>query len=78
MKVKASVLVSAITGRFFGDFREFHAFADKLLGRPIWTHEFGDPDIAKEIHEKAMEFIDPVNNALQNLEIDIGEPADKA
>ena len=28
------------TGRLFCEVSEFHEFAEKLLGRPIFTHEF--------------------------------------
>lgn len=30
------------TGRLFCDFGEFHAYAERLLGTPILTHEFAD------------------------------------
>lgn len=30
------------TGRLFCDFTDFHAFAENILGHPIFTHEFAD------------------------------------
>jgi hypothetical protein len=31
-----------------------HKKAEELLGRPIWTHEFGTPDLWEELRNKAM------------------------
>jgi len=31
------------TGKLFCPFQEFHTESEKLLGRPIFTHEFADP-----------------------------------
>ena len=42
------------TGRLYTSFPEFHKSAEELLGRPIFTHEFGDPDIWRELR-RAME-----------------------
>jgi hypothetical protein len=40
------------TGRLFCDVAEFHGFAEKLLGRPIFTHEFGDQRTWDEMRER--------------------------
>lgn len=37
------------TGRMFCDVSEFHSWAEKLLGRPIFTHEFGDHETWDEL-----------------------------
>lgn len=48
-----AVLVSAYTGflltKSFSDVQEF---CEKLLSRPIFTHEFADHEVQKEIREK--------------------------
>lgn len=31
----------------------FHKYVQDLLGRPVWTHEFGDSKVTDEIKEKA-------------------------
>lgn len=36
------VAYSIATGRAFAPFGEIHGAAEELLGRPIFTHEFGD------------------------------------
>jgi hypothetical protein len=39
------------TGRLYCDFAEFHAWAEKLAGRPIFTHEFADERVWAELRE---------------------------
>lgn len=40
------------TGRLFCDIAAFHAYAERLLGRPIWTHEFADEDLWRELRDR--------------------------
>jgi hypothetical protein len=44
-----AILVTAFTGTLCCKFSDFHEFAEKRLGRPIWTHEMGDPGFFSEI-----------------------------
>ncbi len=37
------------TGRLFCDVSEFHSFAERLLDRPIFTHEFADDELWDEL-----------------------------
>jgi hypothetical protein len=37
------------TGRLYCDMAEFHRFAEKLLDRPILTHEFADERVWAEL-----------------------------
>lgn len=39
------------TGRLFCHIDEFHAFAERTLGRPIFTHEFADRALWTEMRE---------------------------
>ena len=39
------------TGRFFCAFSDFQAWAEKLLDRPILTHEFAIKDTWTELRE---------------------------
>jgi hypothetical protein len=41
---------TVLTGRLVMDFGEFQSRAEKLLGRPILTHEFGDKATWEELH----------------------------
>ena len=53
MTRKEAILLSAYTGFLFApDFSEVHKFCEDILGRPIWTHEFADRCVQKEIQEK--------------------------
>ena len=53
MTREEAILLSAYTGFLLvPDFSEVHKFCEDTLGRPIWTHEFADQDVQKEIQEK--------------------------
>lgn len=39
------------TGRLFCDISVLHAFAERMLGRPIFTHEFGDEQTWRELRD---------------------------
>ena len=47
------VIVSAYTGCLMCDFDMVHKYIEKILGRPIWTHELASPAIQSEIQEKS-------------------------
>ena len=48
-----AAIVTASTGRYMGDFDEFHAYAEGLLGRPILTSEFACGELWDQLHAKA-------------------------
>ena len=53
MSREEAILLSAYTGFLIApDFSEVHKFCEDTLGRPIWTHEFADSCVQKEIQEK--------------------------
>ena len=49
MTNKEKLIVSAYTGILMVEWSEFHQFIEKLLGRPILTHEFDDETVIEEI-----------------------------
>ena len=53
MTEKLSTIFSAYTGFSFGPFPELHAYIEKVMGRPVWTHEMADPKLWDQIREKA-------------------------
>lgn len=58
MKKEEAVLISAYTGFLLTkDFSDVCKFCQKLLGRPIWTHEYADEKVQKEIQEKCKPLI---------------------
>tara|TARA_Y100001973_G_scaffold8212_1_gene11286 strand:+ start:72 stop:284 length:213 start_codon:yes stop_codon:yes gene_type:complete len=50
-----AAVIGAFTGILAGPFSDLHAYAEKKLGRPIWTHEFGSEGVASELKEAARE-----------------------
>ena len=53
MTKEEAILLSAYTGVLLvPDFSDVHKFCEDTLGRPIWTHEFADRCVQKEIREK--------------------------
>lgn len=41
------------------DFQIFHEYIEKIMERPIWTHELGNSEIAEQIKEKSLkDFLD--------------------
>ena len=53
MTREEAILLSAYTGFLLvPDFSEVHKFCEDALGHPIWTHEFADSCVQKEIQEK--------------------------
>ena len=46
------IIVSAYTGYLLCDFPAVHKYVEEKLGRPIWTHEFADEELFKEIQDK--------------------------
>lgn len=50
-----ALIITAYTGVMSCPFSDFHEFAEKKLGRPIWTHEMGSEEFWKEIKEAIKE-----------------------
>lgn len=51
MTKREAAIVSAYTGYLIGEFSDFQAYAEEIMGRPIFTHEV--PSIAEELKEKS-------------------------
>ena len=52
MTKQEKLIVSAYTGILMTDWDEFHKFAEELLGRSIYTHEFDKEEVVEEIVDK--------------------------
>lgn len=50
-KYEAAV-ITCFTGTLLCDFADFQNHAEKVMGRPIWTHEFAEPSLWAELKEK--------------------------
>jgi hypothetical protein len=46
-----AIVITGFTGKLACKFADFHEDAEKRLGRPVFTHEFGDRQFANEIEE---------------------------
>ena len=53
MTLHEKVVLSAYTGILMCDMSEVHQYIEKLLGRPVWTHELASEALWSEIKEKA-------------------------
>lgn len=48
-----AAVISAFTGIMLGDFDDLHGYVEKIMGRPVFTHEMGSQKIADEIKERS-------------------------
>ena len=55
MTKQKKVIVSAYTGVLMCDFADLHEYIEKIMGRPVWTHELAFHDIMQEIKAKSKE-----------------------
>ncbi len=46
-----AAIIGAYTGFSCGPFSDIHAYAEKVLGRPIFTHQFADRALCEELRE---------------------------
>lgn len=53
MTKQEKLIVSAYTGFLMTNFDDFHEYVEKLLNRPVFTHEFGLDIIINEIKAKS-------------------------
>lgn len=59
--VMAHTGICMLTG---DDFGIYHEYIEKIMGRPVWTHELAIPEIAEEITEKSLnDFLELCKNA---------------
>lgn len=48
-----AAIIGAFTGYLAGPFSEMHAYIEKIIGRPVFTHEMASEALSAEIREKA-------------------------
>lgn len=49
LTLEQALIITAYTGILTCKFEYFHKYAESLLDRPIYTHEFGDTKVYEEI-----------------------------
>ncbi len=56
---REAAIITAYTNFVIGDFNDFHKYAEEIIGRPIFTHEFSDKELIYELHCKSTkDFLD--------------------
>ena len=53
MTKQEAAIVSAYTGMLLGKFSDMHAYIEKILQRPVWTHKLANKELAKQIKDKS-------------------------
>lgn len=48
-----AAVLGAFTGILMGPFQDLHEYAERIMGRPIMTHEFGSREVAAQLREAA-------------------------
>ena len=48
-----AAIVSAYTGYLIGKFSDMHAYVERIMERPVFTHEMGSESIMDEIRARA-------------------------
>lgn len=48
-----AAIIGAFTGKLAGPFSELHEYAERTLGRSIWSHQLADPELALELSDAA-------------------------
>ena len=75
MTDREKAIVMAYTGvtMLSGEkFQIFHEYIEKILGRPVWTHELGNELVWNEIKEKSKDDFIEICKIERPKEIEIG------
>lgn len=46
-----AAIIGAYTGFLCGEFADLHEYVERIMGQPVWTHQF--PALREKIAEKA-------------------------
>jgi len=59
MTKQEAIVISAYTGVLMCDFADMHKYIERIMGRPVWTHEMADNAMMEQIRERARpDFVD--------------------
>lgn len=48
-----AAIIGAFTGFAAGPFSDVHEYAENVMGRPVWTYEFGNKEFSIRLSEAA-------------------------
>lgn len=51
MTYQEAIVVSAYTGYLMCNFSDMHEYIEKVMGRPVWTHEMADKRIMAQVRQ---------------------------
>ncbi len=52
MTKREAAIISLYTGFLIGSFSDMHAYAEEVMGSPIFTHQFANKDLVEKMKEK--------------------------
>jgi hypothetical protein len=55
LTTEQAIILSAFTGKLLCNFSDLQLAVEQRLGRPVYTHEFGDAAFAERIREEYRE-----------------------
>jgi len=50
---REAAIISTYTGILIGEFSDVHKYIEKIMGRPVFTHELANKSFMEEIQEKS-------------------------
>lgn len=59
-----AAVFTAFTNIYCSSFAEFHKYANKIMGRPLLTHEFAEHKLQSELKEKSRKDFENICNNL--------------
>lgn len=75
MNRRTSAVLSIYTGFLLGPFDAMQAYAEELLGRPVWTHELGSQDLVDQLKALAKPELERICEAVSALAPELWESA---
>ena len=52
MKKQEAIVISAYTGFLMCEFSDMHKYVEKLMGRPVFTHEMANDEFMSKLRKK--------------------------
>lgn len=53
MTRREAAIIGAYTGICIGKFEDIHSYVEKIMNRPVWSHEFASEKFHEEIKQKS-------------------------
>jgi hypothetical protein len=53
LTAEQAAIIGAYTGYLAGPFSDMNSYIERIMGRPVWTHEMADKAVMEQIREAA-------------------------